>query len=93
MAQEQLMSFPNLFWFSAGLGAEVVFLGLGVSPMGMDWGTQIAEGIGLIEPFNASAAGVPTVAPVVETAAVSTAAVAPTPPPGMSSTGLETLEF
>lgn len=47
-----MLSFPNLFWFAAGIGAEVFFLGLGVSPTGMEWGAHIAEKLGLIQPFS-----------------------------------------
>jgi hypothetical protein len=55
VAEESFFSGPNVSWFLVGIFAEVAFLGIGVSPMGMEWGANIAEGLGLIEPFSAAA--------------------------------------
>lgn len=68
--QDAFFSNANLFWFFAGIGAEIAFLGLGMSPLGMAWGTSVATWMGLIDPVTAtagvsavtSAAGVPTFA-------------------------------
>jgi hypothetical protein len=66
--QEQFFSSANLFWFFAGLAAEIAFLGIGASPMGMAWGTQVATTLGLIDPVTATAG----VSSVMSPAGVST---------------------
>ena len=80
MAEEQFFSLPNVFWFAAGLGAEVVFLGLGVSPTGMSWGAEIAEALGMVPSFNDAA----SLAAVTEGA---------TAAPAVASTGVEVLSL
>jgi len=76
MAEEKFFSLPNVFWFAAGAGLEVVFLGLGVSPTGMQWGTEVALQLGIIEPFSAAASS--TAAGGIASAAPAAAAVAST---------------
>ena len=55
VAEESFFSGPNVTWFLAGIFAEVAFLGLGISPIGMEWGAKVAEFMGLTEPFTAAA--------------------------------------
>lgn len=62
MASERFFSGPNVSWFLIGIFAEVAFLGIGVSPMGMEWGASIAESMGIVESFSAAADGAAKVA-------------------------------
>jgi hypothetical protein len=57
VAAESFFSGPNVSWFLVGIFAEVAFLGIGVSPWGMQLGTDVAIGLGIIEPFSAAADG------------------------------------
>lgn len=79
MAQEAFFSIPNMSWFAIGIAAEVAFLGIGVSPTGMAWGSEIGQAMGIIEPFNAAAE-------------VASAGAAPAAP-AVASTGVEVLQF
>ena len=91
MAEESFFSLPNVFWFAAGGALEVAFLGIGVSPMGMEWGAEIAESMGLTESFSAvdGAGAAALTEPLVSTPAT------PSGPPvdGVASNGIEVLEF
>jgi len=57
VAKESFFSGPNVTWFLVGIFAEVAFLGIGVSPMGMQMGTDVAIALGIMEPFSAAAEG------------------------------------
>jgi len=50
--KESFFSAANLFWFSAGIAAEIVFLGLGVTPFGMSLGVDVAQWLGFIDPVT-----------------------------------------
>lgn len=97
MAEESFFSLPNVFWFAAGLGLEVAFLGIGVSPTGMEWGAEIAESMGLTESFSAvsDSGGAALSGSALDTAASAAvpAATGGVASDSVASDGVEVLDF
>ncbi len=50
--QEEFFSAANISWFALGILAEVMFLGVGVTPGGMELGANIAQAFGMIDPIS-----------------------------------------
>ena len=52
---DHFLSAANLSWFAVSVVVELMFLGIGITPWGMEMGARIADMFGLITPVTATA--------------------------------------